>query len=127
MQYIRYITAEDNINLHYLPFNEHLFLWIHFPQQSFFWVIPRRLKFLCRGITQKKAIQHLEHGESPKSRIYTPFTMYRVLEFTTLLTYSTFQFTAQQYYSKFRSFTTTVSQLKMRDFSGETIKDFEVL
>jgi hypothetical protein len=59
---------------------------------DFFWVIPRRLKFKCRrfgtdrcseksayklqtpGITQKKAYNILEHGESLKSKIhYTCF------------------------------------------------------
>ena len=55
---------------------------------AFFWVIPRRLNFICRRFgtlslfhfhrqvgmkylipTQKKSIQHSEHGESLKSRI----------------------------------------------------------
>jgi hypothetical protein len=31
------------------------------------------------------------------------------------------------WYSTYRSFATTVSQLKMCDFSGETFKSFEVL
>jgi hypothetical protein len=48
---------------------------------AFFWVIPRRLKFICRRFAtiqtprnhQKESIQHLEHGESLKSRIFSTY------------------------------------------------------
>ena len=40
--------------------------------------VPKRrhIKFRRRGITQKKSIQHSEHGESLKSRIEYCFTVY---------------------------------------------------
>jgi hypothetical protein len=50
--------------IHCVPFLVRITIYVLL--YAFFWVIPWHLKFIC----PKESIQHLEHGESLKSRIY---------------------------------------------------------
>jgi hypothetical protein len=68
-------------------------------------------------------------GSASKKIFMTLFLSIKIthIKLNSISYYKKLVFVKNQKFNAYRSFSTTESQLKMCDFSGETFKDFEVL